>query len=185
MHTAHRQAELKRINIHDCKCKLCGSLPVERVVSDLRRGLLRALLFMVRGQDLACGSPIVGHLKKDIYIEDATLHWLLIAMLAEAEGLVAGDVPYNSYANAAKLLICQNIRQNERFLLTQVISNARLWMKKSESLLLRFSVAPLDSNAQWMNLRQFVDAVGPNGRMPLLGIRDITTLPVGMKSKNM
>lgn len=185
MHTVHRHSELKRINVHGCKCKLCCSPPVERVVSDMRRGLMRALLFMVRGQDLPFGSPTVERAERDIYIEDATLHWLLIAMLAEAEGLIAGDVPYSSYANAAKLLVCQSVRWNKRLLPATLLSNARSWMDKSESLLRRFSVAPLESNAEWMTVRRFVDGIGSDGKIQAPGatFRDIARLPAGMMSK--
>lgn len=185
MHTAQRQSELKRINVHHCKCKLCCSPPVERVVSDMRRGLLRALLFMVRGQDLAFGRPMVDHLTEDVYLEDATLHWLIIAMLAEAEGLVAGDVPYNAYANAARLLLCQSVHKENESLDRSLIRNARTWMDKSESLLRRFSIAPLESSIEWMALRRFVDAVGPDGKIPPIGssLRNIVSLPAGMKSK--
>lgn len=185
MHTKQRQTELKRINVHDCKCRLCCSPPLERVVSDMRRGLLRGLLFMVRGQDLAFGSSTVSHLNKDVYIEDATLHWLLIARLAEAEGLIAGDVPYNSYANAARLLICQSMLQDKKTLSMPLIDNARIWVDKSKSLLRRFSVAPLESSTEWIALRQFVDAIGLDGKIPSLSAasRKIVSLPAGMKSR--
>lgn len=151
----------------------------------MRRGLMRTLLLMVRGQDLAIRSPVVSILKRNAYIEDAALQWLLIAMLAEAEGLIAGNVPYSSYANAASLLICQTIQQDVETLPILLISNVRLWMNKSESLLRRFSVASLESNAGWMTMRQFVDGIESDGKLPTIApaFRDFFTLPTGRSRK--
>jgi hypothetical protein len=91
-------------NFHVCECSTCSSNGIEKVLSDMRRILMRNLLIAISSQD-TCETLSRGHataVRQQMldatrtWPEDArqTIYIFALASLAEAEGIVELDFPW-------------------------------------------------------------------------------------------
>jgi hypothetical protein len=172
MTTQERRPQLQDRLSQDCKCALCLLTPSERLVSDMRRFLMRRLLFKIQGADYPGATPPVKGLKRYgiAAYSEVTLYTLLVARLAEAEGLVAGNTPQFMFTLAAKFLIIQYYNKGFERIPQIARSNVRSWLQKSQELAQRFTGIPLcDADVDWADSWRLINDVGTDGKLPPLG----------------
>ena len=143
MTTAEREQALPMTaHITKCLCELCTRSAEARIVSDMRRFLLRNLLYMVKRQDLPYVNSTISskavanaHWRVENLREaGATLHMFLIDKLCEAEGLVAGELPHGAYGSAIRLLLWRSTRLGLSHLSKPALQNVRYWAQRTKEI---------------------------------------------------
>ncbi|KJY00810.1 hypothetical protein TI39_contig311g00019 [Zymoseptoria brevis] len=172
MTTDERRPQLEDRLDGDCKCELCSLPPTERLVSDMRRFLIRRLLYKVQGKDFPGATPLVKGLKRYGHAAygEVTLFALLAAKLAEAEGVIAGNTAQFMFTLAAKFLVIQYYSKGLKRISQTAQGNVRVWLQKSAEFIERTSQDVLgDGDVDWADTRRLINSVGKNGELPPLG----------------
>ncbi|KXT01160.1 hypothetical protein AC578_606 [Pseudocercospora eumusae] len=139
MTTDERQQYLREYLGGPCLCALCSTPAPQREASDLRRRLMRFLLFIRNGRDLP--DDLRRMIPHDYYhnrilwgtmVEECTL-WpmLLFAYLAEAEGIVCGVSLRYNFIDLIKVVIGWCINNKVTRLSVRTERCLRLWAKKA------------------------------------------------------
>ncbi|EGP87576.1 uncharacterized protein MYCGRDRAFT_93271 [Zymoseptoria tritici IPO323] len=124
-----------------CGCTLCTQPAEDRVVSDLRRMLMRHMAFLWRGHDSRSAIPQVGaeyvHRHRE-YIEQQrpigdTLPMILFAKLAEAEGII-NRLPQLAYGHAIAVVLDHAQANGFRRVPWSALLNIREWSRKARMI---------------------------------------------------
>ncbi|KAF7198514.1 SET domain-containing protein 5 [Pseudocercospora fuligena] len=139
MTTDERQEYLRDCLSGPCLCALCSTSAPQREVSDLRRRLMRFLLFIRNGSDLP--GEVRRKIPRDYHnnyiswdtMVDKCILWpmLLFAYLAEAEGIVSGVSLRYNYIYLIKVVIGWCINNKVRRLSVETARCLRLWAGKA------------------------------------------------------
>ncbi|CZT20366.1 uncharacterized protein RCC_06225 [Ramularia collo-cygni] len=108
-----RAADMKTTGnqgIEVCRCSHCKLQPENRLVSDMRRKLMRHLIYAcfdrVGGDDSILPPVSAKFRAQSLYARKSPFDFLLFAQLAEAEGVATGRMPRMSYTQAALAMLC-------------------------------------------------------------------------------
>jgi hypothetical protein len=171
MTTDERRPQLQDRLSQPCKCTLCLLPPSERLVSDMRRFLMRWLLYKIEGKDFKYATPKIKGLRRygvGAY-DEITLYALLVVRLAEAEGVMTGNTPQFMFTVAAKFLLMQYYSKGLKRIPQTARINARTWLRTSEDLIKRSTEDVLrERDVDWADTRRMLDRIGPNGELPPL-----------------
>ena len=171
-----RQSYLKYIGlISGYSCQLCSLPEDKRVASDMRRCLMRHLLYMYTGKDLdGAPSTINGTALQKVNLRTqnlravGTVHAFLFGKLAEAEGLVAGIWPHQSYINAANMILIRAHLRGPQYLPKSAVSNVQLWAQKAKEMFETYTGMQLElMGGDRENVIEMVKSIGLNGRLPM------------------
>ena len=175
MTTEERTKEMPMTgHVQKCVCELCSRPAGARLVSDMRRFLLRQLIYMVHGCDLRSVTSTMtakaienaNWRRENLKEVGATLHMFLIGKLCDAEGVVGGNIPFSVYGSAAHLVI-RRARQLGLCRLTKpALENVRVWTKRSKDLLTLFCGRDGNEESPYGDLLRLVNDLPDDGRLP-------------------
>jgi hypothetical protein len=118
-----------------CTCVLCTLSANQRLVSDMRRQLMRHLAFIWRRRDLENVPPKIAERHRNDFPQGLGYTWPMIlqAKLAEAENLV-GKMPRVAYAHA--MVVALQHAQGRRLwpLPSSLLMSIREWSQKAQRL---------------------------------------------------
>ncbi|USW53756.1 Putative SET domain-containing protein [Septoria linicola] len=142
----------------ECICAHCSFPAPERLVSDMRRCMLRYLHFWPREKDVGDlemePSLNVLNSKADARLLSNGVYSLLYAILMEAEGIVTGPDAHLAYALTAWHVL--NVAHHEKLdrIPATAVQDIRLWMKKSEANIRLQYGDNLDKGGDmWVNIK--------------------------------
>ncbi|KAK5741361.1 hypothetical protein LTR17_004068 [Elasticomyces elasticus] len=150
-----------------CECYICQGPPAQRVVSDMRRRLLRLVKILMLGHDLSLGPGVkkldvqairsAAFQKTARWNEDArkTIYLFLTAALLDAEGAVTDEVT-TMYGQAALLLASRADKSGLVRLPAPVLLNIMAWRTRAEELV---ALSLGSKNDMWVHLRKGLDSV--------------------------
>ncbi|KAK4556347.1 hypothetical protein LTR86_006491 [Recurvomyces mirabilis] len=175
MTAAERREALPRIgNPFVCQCRLCTSSPEERLISDLRRHLMRYLHTAIYLSDPAC-TPImldVDIVRQQIFAQ--TSSWsprarnlimsYLLATLADLEGLAVICESAHDYAWAAVHLIDSTKEAGMKCLTPASCRNFDRWISRSTDLtVMSAAIMSEDSKRRLDGLYAYAEDIGEHG----------------------
>lgn len=179
MPLSERQQNFKGLGLPEpCMCQSCIGLSVDRrIVSDMRRYLLRRLYIYIHGQDLEvphtvdvanvrAGSPAVSSL--DELLPFLTVWLFMFATIAEAECTIGSDQTYSAYANAAILLVKRAKSLGLRCVPLPALKNVHRWWEKSMEISRKVADVETRDSSDLNDWGRVVEALGPNGEIPEL-----------------
>ncbi|KAK3621887.1 hypothetical protein LTR56_013405 [Elasticomyces elasticus] len=172
MTAAERKAAMPMMGYFwECECNICQGPPAQRLVSDMRRRLIRLVKILMLGRDISLGPGVnkldvqairsAAFQKTAQWNEDVrnTIYLFLTATLLDAEGAAMDEVS-TMYGQAALTLACHADKVGLARLPAPVLLNIMAWRKRAEELV---ALSPGSKNDMWVHLRKGLDSVASDG----------------------
>ena len=121
-----------------CLCDVCSQTPEQQLVSDMRRLIMRHLLYWMYSRDLSEAPPTITLPDPKISIRnmlgDFRVYDYLLLMLAEAEGVRAGVAISKAYMTAISNVVGLACGGKHSHLPVHTLKTLRQWLQTGHQL---------------------------------------------------